>query len=131
MTQPQQDPVQPLSFLLTLGDIVDGYGDDDSYSTAAKTDKDLKQVVGLISSGLQGVPARHVLGNHCLAAPRSELLEVRCLLAGTDDHVCWEKKQWNHRVASAAEQHPHFLNVCRWMSGKRQQLQVSSTPARR
>jgi hypothetical protein len=83
MTRSQQDPVQPLSFLLTLGDIVDGYGDAASYSTAAKTDKDLKQVVGLISSGLLGVPARHVLGNHCLAAPRSRLLEVRYLLAGT------------------------------------------------
>jgi hypothetical protein len=76
MTQSQQDPVQPLSFLLTLGDIVDGYGDDDSYGAAAKTGKDLKQIVGLISAGLQDAPARHVLGNHCLAAPRTELLEV-------------------------------------------------------
>jgi hypothetical protein len=59
-----------------LGDIIDGYGDDDSYSAAAKTSKDLKQVVGLISSSLQDTPARHVLGNHCLAAPRKQLLEV-------------------------------------------------------
>ncbi|WIA21411.1 hypothetical protein OEZ85_000626 [Tetradesmus obliquus] len=74
--QPQQDLIQPLSFLLTLGDVIDGYGDDDSASAAAKTSKDLKQVAGLISSSLQDIPARHVLGNHCLAAPRSQLLEA-------------------------------------------------------
>ncbi|KAF6253250.1 Metallo-dependent phosphatase-like protein [Scenedesmus sp. NREL 46B-D3] len=76
LTQLQQDPVQPLSCLLTLGDIIDGYGGDDSCSAAARAGKDLRLIVGLISSGLQDVPARHALGNHCLAAPRTELLEV-------------------------------------------------------
>jgi hypothetical protein len=79
--QPQQNLVQPLSFVLTLGDIIDGYGGEDSSSAAAKASKDLKYVTRLISSGLQDIPAKHVLGNHCLAAPRSQLIEVSNHLA--------------------------------------------------
>ncbi|KAF6249655.1 Metallo-dependent phosphatase-like protein [Scenedesmus sp. NREL 46B-D3] len=125
LTQLQQDPVQPLSCLLTLGDIIDGYGGDDSCSAAARAGKDLRLIVGLISSGLQDVPARHALGNHCLAAPRTELLELSVgsgVLDTSEMSLCCGYPQGSAQMQQALrwlqahpkEQHP---NAESWNGG--------------
>lgn len=63
--------------MLTLGDIIDGYsGAADASTAAARASSELQEIAQLFNSALT-VPVYHVLGNHCLAANRSELLEVR------------------------------------------------------
>eukprot|EP00897_Mesotaenium_endlicherianum_P009859 jgi/Mesen1/8901/ME000537S08298 len=57
-----------LSFVLTLGDIIDGNETDE------KTECDFEVVMAELSK-LEVRAAHHVLGNHCLALPRSTLLQ--------------------------------------------------------
>lgn len=77
MTHLQQmsEKQQPLAFLLTCGDIIDGYPDSDC-SAEEKTTRDLACVADVINKALQPMPIHHVLGNHCLAAKREQLLQV-------------------------------------------------------
>jgi hypothetical protein len=58
-------------FVLTLGDIIDGYE-----ANPQKTSADLQDIAGMFDSMLAGRPVYHVLGNHCLAASRQDLLQV-------------------------------------------------------
>lgn len=59
---------EPLSLLLSLGDIVEGHLD------TSTTLADLDTVLGHIAR-LDGVPCSHVIGNHCLKhIPRDELI---------------------------------------------------------
>jgi hypothetical protein len=64
---------QQQQFVLTLGDIIDGYKDN-----PAKSSTDLQMITQMFESMLPGRPVYHVLGNHCLAARRGELLKVSC-----------------------------------------------------
>lgn len=59
---------EQLSFVLTLGDIIDGN------VTAEKTEADFEVILDKLSK-LEVQPVHHVLGNHCLALPRSTLIE--------------------------------------------------------
>jgi uncharacterized protein YukE len=65
----QQTP--HVQFVLTLGDIIDGYAGQQERSNA-----DLQHVAKLFDAALPGLPVYHTLGNHCCAASRSELLKV-------------------------------------------------------
>jgi hypothetical protein len=70
-------------FVLTLGDIIDGYplADDPQRE---KTSADLQLISGMFDSLLlAGRAVHHVLGNHCLAANRAQLLQVRCAVLST------------------------------------------------
>jgi len=60
-----------LAFLLTLGDIIDGYAED-----LDKSCRDLHYIASMIDSNLPTLAAYHVIGNHCLEAPREQLLQV-------------------------------------------------------
>jgi hypothetical protein len=59
-------------FVLTLGDLIDGYKDNPD-TTAA----DLHMVAQMFDSQLPITKVHHVLGNHCLNASREDLRKVR------------------------------------------------------
>lgn len=67
-------------FVLTLGDIIDGYKSDPQ-----KSGTDLQDIAGMFDNMLPGRPVYHVLGNHCLAASRQDLLQVG---QGTYPNTC-------------------------------------------
>lgn len=64
-------------FVLTLGDIIDGYALPND-PQRGKTISDLHMIAGMFDSLLPDRAVHHVLGNHCLAANRAELLQVHC-----------------------------------------------------
>lgn len=68
-----RQPQQPLQAVLTLGDIIDGYQGDPGKTTA-----DLQLIAHDFDTQLtpNSTPVHHVLGNHCMAASRDELLKV-------------------------------------------------------
>lgn len=66
---------QQQQFVLTLGDIIDGYPATDE-ARVQKTSADLQMIAHMFDS-MAGKPVHHVLGNHCLAASREDLLKVR------------------------------------------------------
>lgn len=96
---------QPLAFLLTCGDIVDGYPASDS-NAETKTSRDLQLVVGTIRTALQPLPVHHVLGNHCLRAARQELLGV-C-------HCCGDPVDKEPGAVSASNCVPAPEKLCIW-----------------
>ena len=57
-----------LSFVLQLGDLIDGNEDDQA------TRADLIKIAQAFEQSLH--PVYHVLGNHCLSLPRSEVLQA-------------------------------------------------------
>ncbi|KIZ05411.1 hypothetical protein MNEG_2546 [Monoraphidium neglectum] len=67
-------PAGGLVAALHLGDIIDGYGPDDP-DHDLKSRRDLDLILAQLDRlPAAGVPLRHVLGNHCFAVPRAELL---------------------------------------------------------
>lgn len=60
-----------MAFLLTLGDIIDGYAED-----LDKSCRDLHYIASMIDMKLPNLSAYHVIGNHCLGAPREQLMQV-------------------------------------------------------
>lgn len=56
-----------LDFVVHCGDIIDGR------ELAAETNQDLTRVLDIFSE--LNVPVHHVIGNHCLEVPRTQLLE--------------------------------------------------------
>jgi hypothetical protein len=64
-----------LAFLLTLGDIIDGYAED-----LDKSCRDLHYITSIIDLKLPNLSAYHVIGNHCLGAPREQLMQVSVCL---------------------------------------------------
>jgi hypothetical protein len=93
----------PLSCVVTLGDIIDGYSPtiedasaeeegfgDAAAAAATATERaiaDLRLVAGMFESTLPaGLPVHHVLGNHCHSAPRAQLLEV-CTRSRSRSHT--------------------------------------------
>jgi hypothetical protein len=64
---------QRQQFVLTLGDIIDGHKDN-----PAKSSADLQMIAKMFECMLPGRPVYHLMGNHCLAAGRDELLKVGC-----------------------------------------------------
>lgn len=63
-----------LTAVLHLGDIIDGYGEEEG--ARERSESDLRLIAGELQRlSDAGVPQRHVFGNHCFAVPRGELLE--------------------------------------------------------
>ncbi|GBF93106.1 hypothetical protein Rsub_05717 [Raphidocelis subcapitata] len=74
-----------LAAALSLGDIVDGYGD--APDAAARAASDLEFIAAELER-LEGagVPLRHVPGNHCFAVPRGALLRRLGFPAGSSGY---------------------------------------------
>lgn len=118
-----------LAFVVQLGDVIDGRGEPGGSRI------DLEQVLSRLES--IGVPLVHVVGNHCLAVPRTELLPRLGLESGrqsfardgwrflvldtlelsvcgvpADDPLAVEAESWLLENADSGE-----LNVQRWNGG--------------